>query len=265
MTPVDTVLVESIRRARAEGRTLEAIYLDLLQRGLTVAAIQAHVEAAAVGGAEPVPGTGAARRPAIRVAPERRGSAHGGRGPDAEAREATGTRAARLLLLAAAAFVAAGVFSFVAANWEAMPRPLRLTLVLAVMLAASVAGWMLQDRRGHERLGESLLGLGTLVYGAGIFLVGQMFNVRANWPDGFVLWCLGAVAMAHAVRVRVLFAVAIVTGAVALVGAPWSRVTAMRSERFALTEPTLMLAAALVTAVTGIVLVTRGRRARDPG
>lgn len=217
-------LVEQIKAARALGRTPETIYLELLQRGLTVAAIQEAFEAA--------------EAPA----------------------ETVRTRTVRTILGAAALLIAAGVFSFVAANWEAMPRGARLGLIALLMLAANVAGWYLRERTRFVSTGEALVVLGTLVYGAGIFLVAQMFQVRASWPDGFMLWLIGALAMAGALRSRPLFAVAAPIGFVALVGHPLVRFTGLREDALLFTPSLLLLVTAGASYLTGWAL-TRVARA----
>jgi uncharacterized membrane protein len=222
---VDQSLVEWIKTARAQGHTPEAIYLELLQNGHTLASIREHWQLA-----------------------------------DSRADGVRG-RTVRVVLAAAALLIAAGVFSFVAANWERMPREARLGFIVAVMLAANVWGWSLRARTRFRATGEALLAIGTLVYGAGIFLVAQMFHVRANWPDGFMLWLIGAVAMAVALRSLPLFALAAPIGLVALVGHPLTLFGAFGQHGTLLTPPALPLVTAVVAFVGGWAL----RRATRTG
>src|SRR2546425_4010818 len=215
---VDQPLVEWIKTARAQGHTPEAIYLELLQNGHSLASIREHWQFA-------------------------ESSAEVLRG-----------RTARVVLAAAALLIGAGVFSFVAANWEQMPREARLGLIGAFMLAANVWGWYLRARTRFHATGEALLAVGTLVYGAGIFLVAQMFHLRANWPDGFMLWLIGAVAMAVALRSLPQFALAAPIGLVALVGHPLTLFGAFGQHGTLLTPPALPLATAAAAFVGGWAL-----------
>jgi uncharacterized membrane protein len=98
----------------------------------------------------------------------------------------------------------------------------------------------------------ALILLGTIIYGAGIFLVAQMFNIRANWPDGFILWMIGTIAMAFAVEIYSLFYLAILLGIIALVGLP--SLIYFGFGYFLLTSSYLLLVATLTTFVAGSIV-----------
>jgi uncharacterized membrane protein len=83
----------------------------------------------------------------------------------------------------------AGVLLLVAAHWERMGPPARLATVAGLVLAFHLAG---AAAARTPKLATALHGLGTLVLGAGIFLAGQIFNLREHWPGGILLWALGA-------------------------------------------------------------------------
>lgn len=106
--------------------------------------------------------------------------------------------------LAVAAFgfgallLAAGVFLFVAANWQQLSPWGRFAL-----LAAMVGGLHLvaaAGARASPALATSLHAVGTAALGAGIFLSGQVFNLEAHWPQAFLLWTLGAAVAAFLLR-----------------------------------------------------------------
>lgn len=105
-----------------------------------------------------------------------------------------------------------GAILFFAANWSDIPRPLRVLLLLAGMVALFAAGFLLSEVRGtHPNIGHAFLFLGTVLFGASIFLVGQMYNVQAHDPLGFLLWSLGALAMAVVVRSGPIAALGIIS------------------------------------------------------
>lgn len=91
-----------------------------------------------------------------------------------------------------ALLVGGGVVSLVAWNWDEMGKAARLAVILVAMLAAHAAGWRLRDGGRYERLGHALQVLGTLVFGANIALVAQIFHVSATWYGGFGGLALGA-------------------------------------------------------------------------
>jgi len=117
---------------------------------------------------------------------------------DVETRTSGHSLAARFALVAGmlgAVLLAAGVLLFVAANWEEMPRLLRLVLLLAGMWTAFGAFVRLR-RNAHPWLAESALLVGLSVYGGAIMLVAQMYHIHGHYPDAVLLWGLGALLAA---------------------------------------------------------------------
>lgn len=98
-----------------------------------------------------------------------------------------------------AVVVGLGVVLLFAYNWQAMPKALKLGVVF-LSLAASQAGgaWLFLRRERLRALGEGLLVLSTMLFGAGIWLVAQIYHIDEHFPNGFLVWGLGALAMAWA-------------------------------------------------------------------
>src|SRR5262245_54385199 len=89
-------------------------------------------------------------------------------------------------LLIAAAFLA-----FVAANWTEIPRPARFAILLAGIAGAYALGaWF--DRRNHAYLADIGASVGSIVFGASIALVGQMYHLGEDFAGGMMLWAVGA-------------------------------------------------------------------------
>ncbi len=96
-----------------------------------------------------------------------------------------------------ALLVGAGVVSLVAWHWDEMGAPAKLATLGAAMVAAHGAGFVLWKGTGRaERLGHALTVLGTLVFGASIGLVAQIFHVSGAWWGAFGAFTLGALAAA---------------------------------------------------------------------
>jgi uncharacterized membrane protein len=69
------------------------------------------------------------------------------------------------------------------------------------MIAAHAGGWFLWKGSGRApRLGHALAFLGTLVFGANVGLVAQIFHVSGPWWRGFGLFAAGALAAGLAYR-----------------------------------------------------------------
>ncbi len=98
----------------------------------------------------------------------------------------------------AALLVGLAVFLVIGYNWDAMPRVAKLAVVFGVVVATHAAGLWLRFARDQRRAGEVVSFLGCLFYGAGIWLVAQVFHLNAHWPDGFWWWALGVLPFALA-------------------------------------------------------------------
>jgi len=81
-------------------------------------------------------------------------------------------------------------------NWDGMPRAAKLAVIFGVVIATHAAGLWLRWVRGARRAGEVVTLFGCLLYGAGIWLVAQVFHLDAHWPDGFWWWALGVLPFA---------------------------------------------------------------------
>lgn len=99
--------------------------------------------------------------------------------------------------------VGAGVILFFAANWQRLPAAFKVGVILSAILASYGVGYHLQYRRGdYPRLGHSLILLGGLLYGAGIWLVAQIFHLESHFPNGFLLWSAGLLPLAWVTESR---------------------------------------------------------------
>ena len=107
-------------------------------------------------------------------------------------------RFVRALAFVGAVGVGLGVILFFAANWDGIPEFVRLALLLGGIVGLYAAGDRLTGSR--PRIGEALLLLGCLLFGASLFLVGQMYHVDTHDPLAWLLWTLGAAAVGLFVR-----------------------------------------------------------------
>jgi len=104
------------------------------------------------------------------------------------------------LYIVGALLVAGGVVSFVAANWDGLPAAPKVVLIVLAMLVCHGGGFYLwKIRETHPWLGHALIVLGTLVFGANLGLMAQIFNIHSNVYNGVAAWAVGAMAVAYAV------------------------------------------------------------------
>ncbi|MBE0543595.1 MAG: DUF2157 domain-containing protein [Verrucomicrobia bacterium] len=100
-----------------------------------------------------------------------------------------------------AVLVAAGIVLLIAANWDAIPRGVKLVTGLILMLAAHAGGWWLRDiRQDYRKSGEALHLVGSLLFLGNIALVDQIYHLSTRPPLTFLLWWAGIAALPWLLR-----------------------------------------------------------------
>jgi uncharacterized membrane protein len=105
------------------------------------------------------------------------------------------SRLPAIFAMLGALMLAASVSAFVAANWQEIPRLMRLVGILTI-IAGCFFPALLLEQRGMPRGADAAITLATLCFGAGIALVGQMYHLPADWPAGAMLIALGGLVAA---------------------------------------------------------------------
>jgi uncharacterized membrane protein len=109
--------------------------------------------------------------------------------------EEAASRLPAIFAMLGALMLAASVSAFVAANWQEIPRTVRLVGILTV-IAGCFFPALLLDRRGMPNGADAAITLATLCFGAGVALVGQMYHLPADWPAGAMLIAIGGLVAA---------------------------------------------------------------------
>jgi uncharacterized membrane protein len=216
-------LVEYIQSSLVQGKSKEEIYKELLNQGWGIDAIQ-----------------DAFNQIATNIE-----------------KEDIQKRTIRIIVTIGAILIGIGIFSFVAANWQGMTKAAKVLIIVIAMIASYTGGWFFRERWNYKKTGEALILLGAIIYGAGIFLVAQMFHIRGNWPDGFILWMIGTIIMAFAIESFSLFYLAIPIGIAAIIGYPLGIFGSYSYNPFLLTSPLLLFVATIVTFITGWLVKKR--------
>ena len=98
-----------------------------------------------------------------------------------------------------AVIVGLGIILLLAYNWDEIPKYAKMTIVLGSLAVVHAVGLKLTAGGGRfQALGEGISLLGTMLFGAGIWLVAQIYNIDEHFPNAFLIWGLGALAMALA-------------------------------------------------------------------
>ena len=118
-----------------------------------------------------------------------------------------------ILKLVAYLFLALSLFTLVGANWEELPRAVRLIIVLGILAVVNFSG-VLAQKNGKETQATTLFFLGNFCYGAAIVLVAQIYHLGEHMPNGVLLWAVGALALGLATRKSIITFQALILGLV---------------------------------------------------
>ncbi|UCC94872.1 MAG: DUF2157 domain-containing protein [Candidatus Omnitrophota bacterium] len=103
-----------------------------------------------------------------------------------------------------------GVISLVAFNWSKLLNVTKLVIIVSALVLAHFSGFfILTFRPKMQRCGSTFIFLGNLLYGAGIWLVAQMYHIHHTFPTGVFLWALGIIPFAYILRSKLNYFLAI--------------------------------------------------------
>jgi uncharacterized membrane protein len=114
-----------------------------------------------------------------------------------------------LLLIFAGIFIGLGFLTFVASNWSAIPNLGKMTIIIGSMLAFYVSGERFYQK-GKRHVATSFYVISLLIFGAGIFLTGQMYHYTFFSAFPFVVWATAALVICMSRPETVLYILSLV-------------------------------------------------------
>lgn len=111
----------------------------------------------------------------------------------------TPQRMSQMLPILASVLIGLSLLTFVASNWEVIPQIARLAVLVVTTVGFYFSGYV-SYRREHTWVGQGLLGLGVVSFGASMILIGQMFHLVAYDAGVFVLWSLAGLGVLYLYR-----------------------------------------------------------------
>lgn len=105
-----------------------------------------------------------------------------------------------------------GIITYFAANWGVIPKIFKLIILFGSMWLAYGAAWHALRDQHAPLLGQALLLLGVILFGANIMLIAQIYHIDSHFPNGVLMWSLGALVAAYLTRSQPALVAAIVLG-----------------------------------------------------
>jgi uncharacterized membrane protein len=98
-----------------------------------------------------------------------------------------------------AVIIGLGIILLFAYNWDKMTKFSKLAVIfLALIISHSIGVRLFLKSERFKGLGEAISVLGTMLFGAGIWLVASIYHIEEHYPNAFFVWALGALLLALA-------------------------------------------------------------------
>jgi len=110
----------------------------------------------------------------------------------------------QVLLVVGSILIGLSALSFIASNWVEMSKLTKFLLIIFFYLGVYVASFSIKEK--YPKTSQSLIYLGVLIYGSGIFLVGQIFHFGGSFTDAFLLWAVGILPLIFLLKDKLIFA-----------------------------------------------------------
>ena len=110
-------------------------------------------------------------------------------------RRHTGFSLSSVLAVLAAILLGGAVVALVAANWEAIARPVRVAMIFLFIIGGLSAAAFAVRRNAHW-IAEAALVFTILCFGAGLALVAQMYHLSGDEAAFMLSWTFGALVVA---------------------------------------------------------------------
>ncbi len=114
----------------------------------------------------------------------------------------------RVVLALAVLLVGLAVFLLISFNWKELHAAAKLSIVGGVLAAAHCGGIAIR-KTGRKNLADALFFFAGIMFGVGIWQIGQIFHLPADYPTGFCLWGIGVFLMAVVLGSTVLHLLAV--------------------------------------------------------
>jgi len=105
--------------------------------------------------------------------------------------------------------VGLGILLFIASNWDKLSRPVKIAIIFSVISAFNLVGYYFRFiKKEYPALGEGFLLIGAFSFGAGIWLIAQMYQIHYNFSAGILFWILGILPVVYFFRSWMILALA---------------------------------------------------------
>ena len=108
-------------------------------------------------------------------------------------------------------FIGLALISLIGANWDEIPRAIRMSGLIALTLGAHLLG-LVYFRQDQTNRAIAFFFLGSLFYGASIMLIAQIYHIGEHYPDGIFWWAIGVLPVGILMESTMIMMLAVCLG-----------------------------------------------------
>lgn len=94
-----------------------------------------------------------------------------------------------------------GIILFIASNWWLLPKFAKIAILLGFTFGTHITGYILQyQKTNYPKIGASLIFLSSIIFGASLFLIANIYHLKGNSHDLVLVWLVGVIPLVYAYR-----------------------------------------------------------------
>lgn len=113
-----------------------------------------------------------------------------------------------------AVLVGLGILLFIASNWDKLGRSTKISIIFSIIALFNFAGYYFRIKKEQPGLSEGFLLIGAFSFGAGIWLIAQIYQIHYNFSAGVLFWILGILPVALFYRSWPVLSLSSILGAI---------------------------------------------------
>jgi len=111
-----------------------------------------------------------------------------------------------ILMSLAALMVSLAIIVIIGNNWEEIPRWIRMGMMISVVATCNGIGFY-KYSKNEIASAKIVLFMGSLMYGAAIMLIAQIYHIEEHFPNGIFMWAIGVLPVALILKSRAILLV----------------------------------------------------------
>lgn len=116
-----------------------------------------------------------------------------------------GGKLLQIISIIGAVMSVSGIVLLVAANWNDIPRGIKIATGLLLLVGCYGGGYYFRDvKTEYKNTGEALYLAGAMLFLANIGLIGQIYNLSSRPPNAILLWWVGFAVLPWLLRSKPL-------------------------------------------------------------